>query len=296
MAETTTPQRGLYIVLYGPSKTGKTTAAVVLALGGGRALADPGAILPVQSFLAVDPSSFASENPQSLADVALAIKRAPPTCPALLVDDLSLIADRSFKGDWNKLGDDLVLVRDATRDANAKGIHVVFTAHEVPPRTSSGKWVRGGPALPGQYPERFCAYADVVARVMYDDSAQPWQYILRVGPQPDYVSGDRVTAFPAACPMNLAEGFRAAGYNIPRPPALTWMEGAVESGAAAIAKSGLDQWRTVLRSLMEKLNEKARDPRHVRWVLQDALHRAQFRMKPRADLDNFLKEPEGITI
>ena len=164
-------------------------------------------------------------------------------------------------------------MRDAARTAMAKGTHVIFNCHETPPKTSSGKYVRGGPKLPGQLPEQFSAFADVVARAQFDSTAAPWKYVLRTGPDAEFVSGDRLAVFPDPAPMNLAEALRCAGYDFPRPKGLEWQEKIVDQLSKKLLDGSLLEWRQVLKPAAEKLRSKYPLP-HIRWAMQDSLHRA----------------------
>jgi hypothetical protein len=153
---------------------------------------------------------------------------------------------------------------------------VIFNCHEQPPRTSSGKFVRGGPALPGQLPEKFSGMVDVIGRAMFEPTAAPWKYQLCFEPQADYVSGDRLSVFPGKAPMNIAEGLRAAGFIIPYPKGLEWIDSVAEKLSVKILEAGIENWSSVLKEAIEKLRGK-QDIAHIRWALQDGLHRATLR-------------------
>ena len=147
--------------------------------------------------------------------------------------------------------------------------------------------------MPGQLPEQFSGMVDVIGRAMYNPDSTPWQYQLMFGPQPDYISGDRLCVFPPTAPMNLAEGLRHAGYAIPRPKVVSWIEPVVVKLSAMIRDHGLDRWRDILVPASEKL--RAQYPvAHIRWALQDSLHRAviQHHAEVRV-LEAFSTEPES---
>ncbi len=71
--------------------------------------------------------------------------------------------------------------------------------------------------MPGQLPEQFSAFSDIVARVKYDETAAPWKFVLTTVSDAEFIGGDRLSIFPPNAPMNVAEALRAAGYNIPYP-------------------------------------------------------------------------------
>lgn len=270
---------GIFAVIYGPSKTGKSTATGS-AGAAGLFIAQAGGLLPLSRFLGVEDINVLPA--QDVRAAALLIQQNAGKTPTIVVDDFSLLAEvtvsilekkHTFGDMWRKLREDVLFVRNAARYATEKGTHVIFNCHYSPARTSSGKYVRGGPKLPGQLPEQFAAFADVVVQVEYDETAAPWKYVFRTGPDPENIRGDRLGVFPDPSPMNLGEAFRAAGYPIQRPKGLEWMEGSVEKMAKAVLEGGIENWKDTLKSCAEKLKGK-KDPKHIRWALQDALHRA----------------------
>ena len=222
---------------------------------------------------------------KTLKEAAVIIEQNCEKYPTIVVDDFSLLAEvtiaelektHSFGDMWRQLRADVFFVRDAARYANEKGTHVIFNCHYTPARVSSGKYVRGGPKLPGQLPEQFSAFADVVAQVEYDETAAPWKYVLRTGPDKENIRGDRLSIFPDPAPMNLGEALRAAGYEVSRPKGMEWMEKTAESLAVSVLAEGIEEWRGTLKAAAKKLEGK-KDIKHIRWVLQDALHRAVIR-------------------
>ena len=270
---------GIFAVLYGPSKTGKSTATGAIGACG-LFIAQPGGLLPLNKFLGLDDVQYVC--PVDVTQAAKIVTTAAGKHSTIVVDDFSLLVEQtvqqleakhSFGDMWRALRHQVLTMREAARAATAKGTHVIFNCHEAPPKTSSGKYVRGGPKLPGQLPEQFSAFADVVARVSYEETAAPWKYVIRTGPSHEYVSGDRLDVLPDPSPMNLAEGLRAAGYEIPRPKAVAWHEACIASLSAKVVEDGIENWRETLKPASVKLLEKY-SPQHVRWALQDALHRA----------------------
>jgi hypothetical protein len=276
-----------FTILYGPSKIGKTTAAGSAAAAG-LSIAAPGALTPVRTFLGV--SDAREARAATIPDVISILRNEGPKHPVVYIDDWSILVDRSFKGNWNALGDEIMACADATRNLTEKGITVIYTCHEQPSRESSGKRVRGGPALPGQYPEKFSALADVVLRGVAEPTASPWPFVLWSYSRPDWIAGDRLAIFPDQSPLNLAEGLREAGHNVPRPKGMEWMDALVEKLAVALM-ADMENWRTILRGAMEKLREKYPAPQ-LRWAASDALHRAIIR-NARANVTDWLAEPEG---
>ena len=76
-----------------------------------------------------------------------------------------------------------------------------------------------------QMGEKLPAMVDACLRVVHDDEAPgQWPFVLEAGPDADYITGDRLGVMPDRFPMNIREVMLAAGYDIPRPEALAWME------------------------------------------------------------------------
>ena len=243
---------GVFICLYGPSKSGKTIAS---AAAGARGLfiGDPAGLLSAQRFLGIGDLKIARAKlvPEATAAIEAAVSSKNPV-PSVVIDDFSLMVESTINeyetsngrgGRWAALTRDVLACRDAARAATARGMIVIFNCHEQPPRTSSGKFVRGGPSLPGQLPEKFSGMVDVIGRAMFEPTAAPWKYVLRTGPNPEYISGDRLSVFPETAPMNLREALTAAGYDLPRPEGLEWMSPLVEEVSALVLKKGIENWR-----------------------------------------------------
>jgi len=275
---------GVFICLYGPSKAGKTVASAAAGATGVFIGARSG-LLSARKFLGIENLDIreAALVPEAIEQIRGVLEKGSP--PSIVIDDFSLMVESTINhyesskgrgGMWSALTRDVLEIRDVARAATANGSIVIFNCHEQPPRTSSGKFIRGGPALPGQLPEKFSGMVDVIGRAMFEATAAPWKYQLCFQPQADYVSGDRLSVFPGMAPMNIAEGLRAGGYIIAYPPGLEWIDGVAEKIAQKILAEGIENWSTVLLDAGKKLKEKQSLP-HVRWALQDGLHRATIR-------------------
>jgi len=274
---------GVFICLYGPSKAGKTVASAA-AGAKGVFIGDPAGLMSAQRFLGIDNLNILSAKtvPEAIVRIEKAIKEK---APSIVIDDFSLIVESTINkyesskgraGMWSALTRDVLAARDAARAATAQGTVVIFNCHEQPPRQSSGKFVRGGPSLPGQLPEKFSGMVDVIGRAMYEPTAAPWKYQLCFRPQPDYMSGDRLSVFPGMSPMNIAEGLRAAGYQIAYPKGLEWIDDVAQKVSDKILEQGIEDWPEVLQKVSAQLKDKKR-LEHLRWALQDGLHRAILR-------------------
>ena len=99
--------------------------------------------------------------------------------------------------------------------------------------------------------------------------------------------------------MNVAEGLRAAGYLIPYPKGLEWIDKVAQGVCDEILKAGIENWSDVLQKAVEKLKGK-REIAHIRWALQDGLHRATIKHYEAVEaLDLFsrpVEEEEGLFI
>jgi len=274
---------GVFICLYGPSKAGKTVASAA-AGATGAFIGSPSGLLSARKFLAIDTLNVLPAKTVPEATAAMRSLVNGKSQPSVVIDDFSLIVESTINeyegtkgraGMWSALTRDVLEIRDAAREATERGCIVIFNCHEQPPRTSSGKFVRGGPSLPGQLPEKFSGMVDVIGRAVYEPTAAPWKYQLYFEPQADYVCGDRLGVFPGRAPMNIAEGLRHAGYDVPYPKGLEWMPSVVEKLAAKVLDVGIGSWPGVLQPAFQKLqDEGGYAPAHIRWALQDALHRA----------------------
>ena len=292
MATNGAAKDGVFIVLYGPSKAGKTVCTGA-ASASGMVIAQPGALLPLQSFLGVEEVS--EYRAETLGMAITHLRKEGKKHPIVAIDDFSVLVERSFGGNWKKLTEDVYEIRDIARELTQKGTTVIFNCHEQPERTSSGKYIRGGPALPGQMPEKFSALADVVLRTVYDDTAAPWPFVFWSRARANYIAGDRISIFADAGPMNLAEGLREAGYSVPRPKGLEWQEKLAESAAKKILADDIENWRASLKGIIAKLGDKKPKP-HVRWALQDGLHRAVLRNARTGILDDLVSESDNNAI
>jgi hypothetical protein len=135
--------------------------------------------------------------------------------------------------------------------------------------------VRGGPALPGQLPEKFSGMVDVIGRAMFTSPPllrgnTSFAFALNLT---TFLEIDRLSVFPGMAPMNIAEGLRAGGYIIAYPPGLEWIGDVAQKVSERILEEGISNWSVVLQDVAQKLKGKRALP-HIRWAIQDGLHRA----------------------
>ena len=276
-------------VVYGQSKTGKTLATV-RAFPDGLFVAPPGA-LTCSKWLDWEPKVVPVTRSAGFKYIIEVVKKAQKNYKAIVIDDLSLLADAELQAckkmvagfaAFDLFNNRVYDLRDTCREAQC---HVFFTCHEQAPREvkkdNFNRYIPGGPLMPGwQVTEKLPAMADFVARVVYDEDAPGWPYLYDTNPDQNYITGDRLAILPGRFPLNLREALLGAGYDLPRPKPLAWMEDHVErishllSPVLADPKQDL---KTTLQPEGAALIKNNHSQRHVRWVLADALDRAVLR-------------------
>ena len=271
------PAEPAVVLVYAPSKAGKTTDTLY-SFPRALFLALPGALKPAAHVLGFQPEARAVT---SMADATAEIRKVKPGAhDAIVVDDLSLLAERSqstwekrLSGHtlWGQMRDDAIELRDAAR---AAGMHVIFSAHEMGPRLFGTTSLRGGPRLPGRMVEDFPAVCDTVLRAQPEPERPGWPWCYRCSAQDtQYVTGDRHGVVPDRAPMNLGEILRAAGFVLRRAPGLEWQDDVVASVAALLARTPPEKQTATLQAVVAGMKKKGRPDLHIRWVLRDALDR-----------------------
>jgi len=275
-------ETGILLALYAPSKSGKTLATLCAAFHG-KWVAEKGALLPANEFGIPIPDAVRAPELPDVAKYVSTLVKQKTVIPALVIDDMSLIVQRTLSrlenegvgvAMWGRIRQWVMSIAYDAKELTERGTHVIFNFHEQPPRTSSGKYIRGGPQMPGQLPEQFSAECYVVCRAVFDPTAAPWKYVLHTGPSGTHIHGDRMGVFPDVGPMNLREGLIQAGYDIPRPKGMEWMDSVVEKmSEKLLADDNLENWKQVLKAPAVKLAQK-HGSGPVRWAVQDTVHRA----------------------
>jgi hypothetical protein len=231
----------VFACAYGPSKAGKTTDALY-SFPQGLFLGDPAALKP-HRWIGYDRPPR-STNPLSLKELIGLLEKSEVKSPkivdgkayfpALIVDDFSLLVDRTIvelekrlNGFqlWGEVREEIITFRDLAR---RKGLHIWLNAHESPPREKNGLAVRIGPKMPGSLPEDFPAACDLVVRCAQSTRARyGWPYVFRVGPaMREAITGDRDGIAFDGVAMNSAELLRANGFHVPRLAGLEWLDSA----------------------------------------------------------------------
>ena len=130
---------------------------------------------------------------------------------------------------------------------------------------------------------------DFCARVVHDDRAAGWPFMYATGPDQNYIQGDRLAILPDQFPLNLREAMLGADIDVPRPEPLAWMEEYVEATAQDLLEESGEKkpdLKRVLSATAETLQNHS--PRHVRWVLADAMDRMVLRQHTSNLLTDFI--------
>lgn len=291
-----------FSILCGDLKAGKTSDALA-AFPRGVYVAAPGALAPAQTLWGFDaPPRYDLET---FDDVTAFGEQLTPAHVALVIDDATLIADRtagylsrkSKLGGWDLWGAVLlqgIRMRDTLR---RRGLHIVFTSHLRAAHIENGVRVRGGPSFQGQCSTKLPAAADFLLRAearagagagsdAFGGASGPtaigWPMIYRTGYSPDWLQGSRYGT-PDMSPMNLGEILRLAGFRIPRLPGLEWQEGVVASLANKLLEVGLGDKDKVAGALLRVKDYctakfKPSSEAHVYWAIRDGYDRAVLRI------------------
>ena len=288
----------LFLAMYSPPGRGKTLANI-RAFPEALFVAQRGA-LKCASYLGYEPRRFLPAA--GIRDIPGIIAKAGQKVDTIVFSDLSIEADNEAKKlrteysgwtVWDKYGDFWLEARDAARQARC---NVIWEFHESPPREVE----KGGQKIfiPGTFSlagfkatEKIPGMLDIILRVVPDKTNPIWPYAFSTEPDPTYVTKDRDNVFPRRFPMNLREPLLLAGYDLPRPKELEWMDPVVETLATQILKEDDNKdfdLNTFLKKNVPPLQKKAKDPRHIRWAMSDAVDRAAIRRLNESMLDNFI--------
>lgn len=286
------PRDPSFAMVYGDLKAGKTADALS-AFPGGVYVAAPGALAPAEALWGFEQPKI--HDLGTFKDIReFGEKLSPGTTPGLVIDDATLIADRTaiYYRDvkklsgwdvWGAVVASAVKMRDSLR---RRGFHVVMTAHAGGAFVENGIRHRGGPSFQGQARKKLPAAADLLLRA--EARSTPgfgWSMLYRTSPHPDWLQGSRYDT-PDFAPMNLGEILRLAGFSIPRLRGLEWQEGLAEALAAKllaldgekIVLCDSEKTKAALRRVREyALTKFTKDERHADWAVRDGYDRAVLR-------------------
>ena len=291
----------LFIITYGPAKIGKTLATV-RAVPDGLFIAPRGA-LTCARYLDWEPKVIETGPKVGITQITEAIKQAQDKFPAIIVDDFSIICDQELAAckkthaGWSAFDVFNKRVYDLRDAARAASCHVILNMHEQAPKevgqSDEKRWIKGCPMVPGwQLPEKLPSHADLVLRVVYDEKAIGWPYLYQSGPDPDYITGDRLAITPERFPLNLREVLKLAGCDLPRPEELTHFDPLVDEICKDLIPE-LATKRPKVKDLLSSWAQKLTDedklcPQHMRWIFSDALDRAHLTQHNNNLVSNFI--------
>lgn len=283
-------------LVYGPIGSGKTTD-MLYSFPRGLFVASPNALKP-WAMVGWKPTSSNLLDLDSIISFLATLEGKPPAYDAIVIDDVSLVVERTTMLLAQKLGgydlwgavrERILLLGERAQRCH---MHVVMTAHEQPPRAEGGWQLPGGPRLPGRGVIDLPSRIDFVLRVQPEQKKKGWPCVYEnKGTAGAYVTKDRHNAAFDGAPMNLAEILRYAGYQIRR--AIPWQEEVVEKIARALLANP-DKENEVLKQAVALVREKhSKNDKALDWTLRDAMDRATLR-RVHAKIDS-IEAKYGIT-
>ncbi len=296
------------IIPYGDPKTGKTLSTV-RAYPGGFFITVKGGLMCAK-WMGLDVKVVETEEHNlGILDLIPLIEKAQHKYPAIIIDDFSIMCQEELakcekrSPGWQAYGMFNERVRKFQKACRAatNNCPVIITMHAQPPREieDKGKVVplKGGPMLPGrQLPKQFPTMADLVMRVVYDKKAVGWKNVYSTAVDADYITGDRLAITPETFPLNLREVLLLAGYDVPRPESLAFMDDWVEKISLKVCEELANKrpkLKEILYPFVAQMEKEEIDVRHMRWIFADALDRAQLRKHNNNLIDNFIDTLQG---
>jgi|GEM_PF-5189699 len=298
--------------VYAPPKKGKTFS-LLAGLPESIFVARTRALLPAR-MLGTDVAARIMDRAVPLTNVRDAIDTLHEhgaSASSIVLDDFNFAMDETLRlmtikhGDnWDRFTETIEEVREFCVLADEVDAVVFTSHHEMNPRTVKNKKTKvetplpGGPLVPGwKLPEEYPAWMSMVIRMVYDETSPSWPYVYQTGPDPDYVTGDRTGISPPFFPANLGVLLREAGYNVPRPKGLAWMDKVVAAASQKILpimqEADTAAMGTYLASIATKLGSKGIAPEHIKWAIRDSYDRARL-LDAQANLvDDFITALSG---
>jgi hypothetical protein len=288
------------LLTYSPPKMGKTvdtlfsfpTALFIGSTG-------LGGFKPALNVCGYEPTMLAKDT---LGQVNEYLARVNPTPGIVVVDDLSLLSDNSWKvlsntSDKFKMWNEIVAeVNALIYIARAKGFHLILNCHEVGPgmkeNAKERTFMPGGPKMPSVSAGQTLAKSvDSIFRAVVADTNtgeagmavldKRWPVVYRAKREDaEYTTGDRILGATGFLPINSGELLRCGGANIPR--IYEWQETAVEQISNLFKENAIQDWESgkaqaCFKEAIKYLEGKAENVLQVRWTLRDAQSRYFFR-------------------
>lgn len=298
-----------FVVKFGVTGGGKSVDDVMSFAGNGAYLAQPGALRglgTVAAYPQLQDRVIHIENMEQANE--LLPQLAAAGWGAAILDDASLLMHNSMnaarerfktvsKGGGEGIDREMwsylrALVVRAAHTSRWLGIHVIWNCHEQPgfidPKTR--EQYLAGPDFAWAKLVKIAPHeADLVMRVLKPDPRwKEWDTRCDCNESdPSSYQKDRFDrAIPNSGPLNTAEILRAAGYHIPRPVELGWMEEVAQSISDMMQQgANEDQARAPWK---ERLISAGVPLEHVRWALRDGVHRGRLIAHRRTSIYNSL--------
>jgi hypothetical protein len=294
---------------YAPSGLGKT---VDMGFSFPRALflAPGGSTTSIRSVCGFDPVRVQVGSITEATALMVALgkekkgKKGHDDVGVAVLEDLSWLADREMaileEGNaaryrrnkfalWKDLRRVVLDYRDASREA---GFHVFATAWDTHPRTKdTGEFIRGGPQLSGNLPEKMPGMNDLVLRLIHDPGQVPWPIGYTAKEIASYVLKDRyhVVSRMSRAPANLREILVAGlgeGIELPRHKDLPNQENEVAVLSSYFVGSYTED-RQRIQEVYRSLLGEGKSSFEASWTTRDALHRAVIRRELRRAAQTF---------
>lgn len=287
-----------FIAVYGETNTGKSVDLVSFAGNRGLLIAQPGALRVGRTVLGLDIATNVVEV-STMEEVPAWVQYARDNgFTAVGIDDATLLMKRSaalalerfstYNAKTGKSGIDFAMyshlakiVTDVSTAARWCNLPCLMTFHvQGASENDDGEKFPMGPDLSWRKLVRHVPHESDITILSQPlpMGAKAWDTRANCDKRTvdKILVGDRFdVAAPVSGPLNTAELVRAAGYPLPRPTGLEWMESYVENLAQAILASGEEEkaWEPFRAALAQA----GVIPPHVRWVRRDGTHRARIR-------------------
>lgn len=191
-------------------------------------------------------------------------------------------------GIWNKVNEQTLRIITICREL---GMPAYLSAHMREPSVDEDTKIKipGGPDVSSKaLSNAVTAWVDLITYVVDDPTRTRWPHGLSCNTLGgNWLAGDRhnvVTtgAFgqPMTSPLNTAEIFRAAGYTMPRPLGMEWVEGAVAFGVDLILNQKKSEYE-VIQTLVNTARTSVPGVQlwQIDWMLRDTMDRVELQQK-----------------
>lgn len=293
------PPTPAFVIKYGDMGTGKSVDDILSWAGIGLFLTQPGGLRAYATVAAYPALVHQCVEIRTIEELRDQIDPAAAAgWGALIADDASLLmhntmsqAEEKFtvvsknggegvdRAMWSYLRK---LLAETAHRARWAGIHIIWNGHEQPAFTDpkTNERYKAGPDFAWKKLVKLAPHtADLLMRTITpDDRNKEWDTRADCceADVNSYQKDRFDRAIPRSGPLNVAEILRAAGYTIPRPADLGWMDEVAETVATWMLQGASEEqarapWKA-------RLLEHHVPLEHIRWVLRDGVHRGRLRL------------------